>query len=120
MNTSDKHVAMVVLQWAVGIIVGIESALFAFSASTVRHLAHLRLPTWIGLAIGITELVAALLFLLPVSKRAGGFALLAIFAMAIVLHLLHGEYNVGPLAVYAAGVWAVMADGKPAERSTAG
>ena len=118
MNISDKHVAMAALQLALGIIVGIESALFAFSASTSRHLANLGFPAWTGAVIGVSELVAALLFLLPISKRAGGYALLAIFAIAIVLHVLHGEYNVGPLAIYAAAVWAVMADGKRAARRT--
>lgn len=114
MIPADKGFAMVLLRWTVGIIVGAESALFAFSASTARHLSHMGLPPWVGLAIGIIELVAAFLFLLPALERAGGYILLAIFAIAIVLHVLHGEYNVGPLAIYAAAVWAVLAEGRNA------
>lgn len=117
MNPNAKHSAMVLLRWTVAVIVGIESGLFAFSATPARHLSHMGLPPWIGIAIGITELIAALLFLLPMSSRAGGYSLLAIFAIAIVLHALHGEYNVGPLAIYAAAVWAVIADGKSPARS---
>jgi len=112
MKAIDKRIAMTGLHWTVGVIVGVESALFAFSASTARHLSHMGLPPWIGLVIGVIELLASLLFLVPASKRAGGFGLLAIFAIAIVLHFLHGEYNVGPLVVYGAAVWAVLADSR--------
>ena len=109
MTSNTKDFAILLLQWTVGVIVAAESALFAFSASTARHLAHMGLPTWIGPALGGIELVAALLFLLPAASRIGGLALLAIFAAAIALHFLHGEYNVGALVVYAAAVWAVLA-----------
>lgn len=112
MNATRKGFAMLLLRWTVGVIVGAESALFAFSASTARHLSHMGLPPWMGLAIGIAELVAAFLFLLPASERAGGYALLAVFAIAILLHVLHGEYNIGPLAIYAAAVWAVLAEAR--------
>jgi hypothetical protein len=42
--------------------------------------------------------------------------LIAVLAVAVVLHLLHGWWNVGPLLVYAAATWAVMAGRAP--RST--
>jgi hypothetical protein len=34
-----------------------------------------------------------------------------LFVLAIVIHVLHGLYEVGNLAIYAAAAWAV-ADGK--------
>ena len=112
MKMQEKRSAMAILHWTVAVIVGIESALFAFSSSTARHLSHIGLPTWIGLAIGVIELLAALLFLVPASKRVGGYGLLVIFAVAIMLHLMHGEYNVGPLVIYAVAVWAVLAEAR--------
>jgi hypothetical protein len=39
----------------------------------------------------------------------GGVALMVIFALAIVIHLLHGQANVGALLVYAAAAWVVVA-----------
>jgi hypothetical protein len=108
MNSHRKDFAILLLHWTVGVIVAAESALFALSASTARHLAHMGLPTWIGPALGGIELVAALLFLLPAASRVGGLTLMVIFAAAIVLHFLHGEYNVGSLVVYAAAVWTVL------------
>jgi uncharacterized membrane protein YphA (DoxX/SURF4 family) len=109
MSSNRKDLAILLLHWTVGVIVAVESALFALSSSTARHLAHIGLPTWIGPALGGIELVAALLFLLPAASRVGGLVLLVIFTVAIVLHFFHGEYNVGALIVYAAAVWAVLA-----------
>ena len=119
MSTNATTPAMALLRWSVGVVIGIESALFAFSGSTARHLAHMGLPGWIGPAVGGIELVAALLFLVPAANRWGGYGLLAIFAVAIALHLLHGEYNVGPLVIYAAAVWAVLGDRREPDGSVA-
>lgn len=108
MSSHRKDFAILLLHWTVGIIVAAESALFALSASTARHLSHMGLPAWIGPALGGIELVAALLFLSPAASRIGGLALLVVFAAAILLHFLHGEYNVGALIVYGAAVWTVL------------
>ena len=44
--------------------------------------------------------MAALLFLVPGLRLFGGYALLVILAIAVVVHMLHGQYNVGSLVVY--------------------
>jgi len=52
--------------------------------------------------------VAALLFLAPAASLIGSYLLLFIFAIAGLLHFLHGEYDVGGLIVYAAAVAVCM------------
>jgi hypothetical protein len=89
MSSNRKDFAILLLHWTVGVIVAAESALFALSSSTARHMAHMGLPTWIGPALGGIELVAALLFLLPAASRIGG---LVVYAAAVwtVLKVRHG------------------------------
>ncbi len=67
------------------------------------------LPDFIRLALAWSEIGAAILFLIPRVMVAGGWLLIGVLVFAIVLHLLHGWFNVGPLVVYAVGTWAVMA-----------
>jgi hypothetical protein len=61
------------------------------------------------LILGIAEAAAAIVLLL--NSRLGGMALLVIFAVAGLFHLLHGEIShLGTLAIYAASVLAVMSN----------
>jgi DoxX-like family len=63
------------------------------------------LPQWVSPTIGGAEIVAAVLFLLPKVDRIGGYSLLVIFAVAATLHVLHGQFEIGPLFVYGAAVF---------------
>ena len=101
--------ALVALHWSVGLVVLIESALFVFSASRVHDFAKSGLPQLIRPVLGGAELIAAILFLVPPSRMIGGYALLVIFAVAALIHILHGQPDVGGLVVYAAAVYAVIA-----------
>jgi hypothetical protein len=47
-------------------------------------------------------------FLVPSARSVGGYLLLSIFAIAGVLHFLHGEFNVGGLVVYGMAVIVCM------------
>lgn len=62
------------------------------------------------IALASAEALAALLFLLPAAMRWAGAMLLAIFAIAIALHALQGEFP-STLLVYATAVGFVMAHG---------
>jgi hypothetical protein len=66
------------------------------------------LTRWIAPALGGTEIVAAIFFLVPKLGRVGGYSLLVIFAVATTLHVLHGQFEIGPLLVYGAAVFACM------------
>jgi hypothetical protein len=96
------------LQWSVGIVLIIESARFAFGAGAAKIITHLGLPSWVRPALGVSEIVAAVLFLIPASVLIGGWALLIIFILAAVIHLLHGQYDVGWLFIYAMAVLVVV------------
>jgi hypothetical protein len=67
-------------------------------------LAHVRL------VLSGAEMIAASLFLLPITAAVGGYGLLAIFALAIVMHALHGDVSgLETLVVYGAAVLVSLA-----------
>lgn len=105
MNIRQQQVAAWVLLWTVGLVVLWESYQFGFSEAATRHLQRMGLPQWITPALGGTEIVAAILFLVPKLGRIGGYSLLVIFAVAATLHVVHGQFAIGPLLVYGAAVF---------------
>jgi hypothetical protein len=99
MNTRLAHFSTPLLRWTLGLVVILESLLFVFSASAAHFLAKAGLPWWIRPVLGGAEILAAVLFLVPLTIAIGGF----------LLHILHGKYQVGDLFVYAAAVMVCMA-----------
>ena len=65
--------------------------------------------TWSVPILGGAEIIAAILFLIPPTRTIGGRALLAIFVAAALIHILHGQPDVGNLLIYGAAVYAVLA-----------
>jgi len=108
MNLHAEKTAIPALRWTLGLVLLVQSYQFAFSSSA-HHFAGGVLPPWLPLALGGSEIIAALLFLLPATTIVGGYLLLAIFALAILIHSLHGDFQVGGLLVYAAAVFVCMA-----------
>jgi hypothetical protein len=100
--------AILVLRWMLGLVILIESARFAFSHSEALAFAKTGLPAFLRVALAWAEMVAAVLFLVPGLVKMGGRLLIAVLAVAIVIHVLHGWFEVGGLVVYIAAVWAVM------------
>jgi hypothetical protein len=99
-----------------------QSYLFVFTVFTSSgQLVVVKpgMPQWIFLALGGSEIVAALLFLVPMTSVAGGYLLLVVFFFAVAIHVLHGQYDVGGLLVYAVAVMACFVSLKEAtvERS---
>jgi len=111
MNPRLARLAVPGLRWVLGLVVLVESCRFAFSSAAAHSFAHMGLPLWLRPAIGISEAVAALLFLLPAARLVGGYLLLGIFVLAAAIHLLHGEYDVGPLLIYAMAALVCLSDG---------
>jgi hypothetical protein len=101
--------AVCVLYCSVGLVVLIESCLFVFSASRAHAFAKSGMPQLIRPVLGGAEIIAALLFLIPPARMIGGYALLVIFTLAALIHILHGQTDVGGLVVYAAAVYTVIA-----------
>lgn len=104
MNSQLKRISIPLLRWTVGLVVLMESLRFAVSPSAAHFLARAGLPLWIRPALGGAELAAAILFLLPGTRSLGGYALLVIFALAVLIHVLHGQFDVSWLVVYAVAV----------------
>jgi hypothetical protein len=100
----NAKVSLRLLQIVLGVV------LFLYSAQLVieqLHAAHNSLAFFALLILGSVEAVAALVFLFAVSI--GGTVLLVTFALAAIIHILHGQAShVGVLLIYAAAVIAVM------------
>ncbi len=109
MNPQLKRLSIPILRWTLGLVVLWQSVHFVLSASSVRHLSENGMPQWIRPVLGGGEILAALLFLMPAVSSAGGYLLLVIFAIAVALHLLHGDSEVGGLIVYCAAVVVCLA-----------
>jgi uncharacterized membrane protein YphA (DoxX/SURF4 family) len=115
MNLMQRVPSMVLLRWSVGLVVLWESCQFAASTASVHHLQRMGLPGWIAPVLGVAEIGAVVVFLVPRLRRIGGYALLVIFAIAAALHILHGQFEIGPLVVYSAAVLVCIPDGAPQE-----
>jgi len=109
MSAQRRPRAIVALQWAVGLVVLAESLRLGLDEAAARHFAQAGMPQWLRLALAWSEMAAAILFLVPLTVVAGCYFLLVIFAIAALLHLLHGEFDIGALVVYSVAVMAVMA-----------
>jgi len=113
MTRSDKNhrlpPALCILRWVLGLVILVESLHFAFSPGAAHAFAKTGLPNFIHLGLAWAEIAAAILFLIPRTTLFGGRFLIAVLGAAIVIHLLHGWFDVGGLVVYAAATWAVVA-----------
>jgi uncharacterized membrane protein YphA (DoxX/SURF4 family) len=114
MTGQRSRIALTALQWTLGVVILIEAVLFVMPAAH-HDFARTHLPDFLRLILGWGEIIGAILLLIPRTVSRGGWVLIAIFVLAIAVHLLHGMYNVGDLVIYTAAAWAI-ASGK----STAG
>jgi uncharacterized membrane protein YgaE (UPF0421/DUF939 family) len=85
------------------LVVLLESVHFALAPSG-QQFGKTGLPQWVGPALGGSEAIASLLFLMLAGTPIGGYLLLAIFAIAIPIHFAHGEFDVSSLIVYGMAV----------------
>lgn len=108
MNQQLKKLAIPGLQWTVGVVVLLESIHFILSPSAGQEFAKTGLPQWIRPSLGGSEVIAALLFLVPVASLISGYLLLIIFAIAVAIHFFLGEFNVGSILVYGMSVIVCM------------
>src|SRR5262245_28093318 len=92
--------AFAAFHWTLGGVVLLESL------HTVLHGFHVGNHGLVVLAS--VEAIAAALFLWPRTLVAGGAAMIVTFAIAFVVHAVHGDFNLA-LLVFAAGTWLVLA-----------
>jgi len=106
MNSGKSRFALTVLQWALGVVILIEAVLFVLP-SAAHEFARTHMPGFIRFLLGWGEIVGCILLLIPRTSARGAWLLLAVFVMAILIHLLHGMYNVGNLVIYSAAAFAI-------------
>ena len=97
---------LTVLQWALGIVILSEAVLFVLP-SAAHSFASTHMPGFVRMILGFGEIIGSILLLIPQTTIRGAWLLLAVFVMAIMIHLLHGGYNVGNLVIYAAAAFAI-------------
>jgi hypothetical protein len=108
MTANRTKCAITALQWTLGVVILIESILFLLP--TAAHaFARTHMPNVIRFALGFGEIAGCLLMLYPRTATRGAWFLMVVFVLAIVIHLLHGMFNVGNLAIYTAAAWVVAA-----------
>jgi hypothetical protein len=87
-------VAIRILWWTVGLVILLEgSRTFSGSMTGVHEPGHAGVLAWVRLMLSGAEILAAPLFLLPVTAAVGGYALLGIIGLAITIHALHGDFR---------------------------
>ncbi|MGA8868766.1 MAG: hypothetical protein WB510_17460 [Candidatus Sulfotelmatobacter sp.] len=111
MNEQRTKCALTALQWTLGLVILIEAFLFVMPGAG-HAFAATHMPNPVRLVLGWSEIVGCILLLIPRTTVRGAWLLVAVFALAALIHLLHGMYNVGNLLIYAAAAWAV-ASAKP-------
>jgi hypothetical protein len=104
MNVRNKALSIRALQWVLGVVVLIESLIVAFSYKEVAAANHIGLPNQVIFVLAVFEIAGAILFLIRRTLSIGFYVLLGVFACAVIIHLLHGQYNVGGLFIYGAAV----------------
>jgi uncharacterized membrane protein YphA (DoxX/SURF4 family) len=97
---------LIALRWTLGVVILIEAVMFVLPGA-VHDFARSHMPAFVRMVLGWGEIVGCILMLIPKTKVRGAWLLLAVFVMAILIHLLHGMYSVGNLAVYAAAAFAI-------------
>jgi uncharacterized membrane protein YphA (DoxX/SURF4 family) len=110
MSSSNTKIGLCVLRWALGVVILIEAVLFVMP-SAAHDFARTHMPGFIRMVLGFGEIVGCILLLIPQTAIRGAWLLLAVFVMAIMIHLLHGTYNVGNLVIYGAAAFAIAVDG---------
>jgi len=112
MTEQRIKIALTGLQWTLGLVILIEAVLFVMPSAD-RDFARTHMPDVLRQILGWGEIIGCVLLLIPRTAVRGAWVLVAIFVLAILVHLLHGIFNVGNLVIYTAAAWAI-ASGKTA------
>jgi hypothetical protein len=99
------------LWWTVGLVILLEAArTFYGSLARMHDPGHAGVLTWVRLLLSGSEILAAPLFLFPITAAVGGYALLLMIGVAIAIHALHGEFwGLEILALYGVSIYVSLA-----------
>jgi hypothetical protein len=90
-----KKIAVEGLRWTLGLVVLLESSRLAFASSQIHAFSKTGLPEWLRPLLAGSEILAAILFLVPFTSIVGSYLLLAVFLLAALVHILHGQFECG-------------------------
>ena len=110
MGTSSSKTGLTILRVVLGLVILVEAVLFVLP-SAAHEFSRTHMPGFIRLLLGGGEIVGCILLLIPKSAIKGAWFLFAVFVFAILIHLLHGSYNVGNVVIYAAAALAIALGG---------
>ena len=113
MKIQVNRIALLGLQWTLGSVILLEAAFLAFSHAESRSAGHPGIHHWIRLGLAWTEMLACFLFLVPRAMKLGSRLLIAVFAVAVFLHVLQGNFQIGGLLIYAAAVTVIASQARP-------
>ena len=111
MSQDVQRRAILALRWSVGLVAIVQSLRLYFDPAAARYFARAGLPFWVRPGLAWSEIAAGVLFLMPFTAKLGGYVLMVIFVVAALLHVLHREFDIGALVVYAAAVMVSLAYG---------
>ena len=97
---------LTVLRFSLAIVVLIEAVMFVLPGAA-HAFSRTHMPGFVRLVLGFAEIGGCVLLLIPATVVRGAWVLLAVFVMAILLHLLHGQYGIGNVVIYAAAAFAI-------------
>ena len=106
MSILNSKLGLTILRLALGIVILIEAVLFVMP-SAAHEFARTHMPGFVRLIVGFGEILGCILLLIPQTVTRGAWLLLAVFVMAILLHVLHGLYGIGNLVIFAAAAFAI-------------
>ena len=106
MSAGQTKTALTILQWTLGVVILIEAVMFVLPGAA-HDFARTHMPGFVRMVLGFGEIIGCVLLLIPRTSIRGAWVLVAVFVMAILLHLLHGMYGVGSLVIYAAAALAI-------------
>ena len=110
MKVAANKLARTGLHWSLGLVLIYESSRLVFSTGAAHALAKAHSPRLLVQAIALVELLGAILFLIPPTVIAGGRVLLVAIAAAAVVHMIHGQPDIGYLVIYAMAVLTVITE----------
>src|SRR3954452_22518170 len=106
MSGLRSNLGLCILRWSLGIVILIQAVMFVLP-SAAHEFSRTHMPGFVRLLLGCGEILGCILVLIPKTVSRGAWLLLAVFVMAILLHLLDGLYGIGNLVIYAAAAFAI-------------
>ena len=106
MSPARSKCGLTILQWSLGGAILIQAVMFVLP-SAAHDFARTHMPGFVRMVLGVGEIIGCVLLLIPATMIRGAWLLVSVFAMAILLHLLHGMYGIGNLVIDTAAALAI-------------